>query len=109
MRRISLRNGNGNGISFISFSADSVITGRSCSSCDYSKESISVKDKIGVNSSNLDDAVNLFHQMVTMKPLPSVVDFSKLLKNLINRKHYSNVVSLFREMQKLGIPIDRFI
>ncbi|KAK6785995.1 hypothetical protein RDI58_014520 [Solanum bulbocastanum] len=109
MRRISLRNGNGNSIPFVSFFADSAITVRTCSSCHYNNKSIPVKDKIGVNSSNLDDAVTLFHQMVTMKPLPSVVNFSKLFKNMISMKHYSAVLFLFREMQKLGIPIDGFI
>ncbi|MCD7449292.1 hypothetical protein HAX54_051032 [Datura stramonium] len=52
----------------------------------------------------LDDAVTLFHQMVRMQPLPSVIVFSKLFKTMINMKHYSAVVSLFGEMQKLGIP-----
>ncbi|KAG5598736.1 hypothetical protein H5410_030106 [Solanum commersonii] len=57
----------------------------------------------------LDEAVILFTQMVTMKPLPSLVDFSKLFKTIIIMKHYSAVVSLFREMRKLGIPINEFI
>ncbi|TMW89945.1 hypothetical protein EJD97_016421 [Solanum chilense] len=70
---------------------------------------LSISSSSRSNFECLDDALTQFHQMVTMKPLPSVVDFSKLLKKLINMKHYSNVVSLFREMQKLGIPIDGFI
>ncbi|XP_055831999.1 putative pentatricopeptide repeat-containing protein At1g12700, mitochondrial [Solanum dulcamara] len=74
-----------------------------------------VKGKVGLNSSNfdkvksLDDAVNLFNQMVRMKPLPSLVHFSKLFNNMISMKYYTAVLSLFREMQKLGIPIDVFI
>ncbi|KAK6785994.1 hypothetical protein RDI58_014519 [Solanum bulbocastanum] len=107
MRRISLRNGNG--IPFVSFFAESAITVRTCSSCHYSNKSIPVKDKIGVNSSNLDDAVTLFHQMVTMKPLPSIAHFSKLFKTMIKMKHYSAAISLFRQMLKLGIPICDFI
>ena len=103
MRRIFLRKCNG----IRSISSFHVLHSYS------SSQRSEVKGRVGLSSSSnfecLDDAVTLFHQMVTMKPLPSVVDFSKLLKNLINRKHYSNVVSLFREMQKLGIPIDRFI
>ncbi|MCD7449280.1 hypothetical protein HAX54_051020 [Datura stramonium] len=57
----------------------------------------------------LDDAVTLFHQMVRMQPSPSVIVFSKLFKTMINMKHYSAVVSLFGEMQKLGIPTSVFI
>ncbi|XP_055829549.1 putative pentatricopeptide repeat-containing protein At1g12700, mitochondrial [Solanum dulcamara] len=71
-----------------------------------------VKGKVGLNNSNfecLDDAVTLFNQMVTMKHLPSVVDISKLFKNMISMEYYSAVLSLFGEMQKLGIPISVFI
>ncbi|XP_055832945.1 putative pentatricopeptide repeat-containing protein At1g12700, mitochondrial [Solanum dulcamara] len=77
MNRISLRSG----IPFISFFSDSSITLTS-----YSNKSISVKG----NFECLDDAVSVFHQMVTMK-------------------HYSAAVSLFREMWKLGIPINGVI
>ncbi|KAF3641674.1 putative pentatricopeptide repeat-containing protein, mitochondrial-like [Capsicum annuum] len=47
--------------------------------------------------------------MVRMNPLHSVVDFSKLFNTMLTMKHYSLVVSLFREMRILGIPIDGFI
>ncbi|KAK4717619.1 hypothetical protein R3W88_015957 [Solanum pinnatisectum] len=86
MKKISLRNCNG--IPLISSISGSAFTFRAYSSCHYSKKTISVKDKLGVNSSNLDDAVTLFHQMM---------------------KHYSAVISLFRQMRKLGIPISDFI
>ncbi|KAK6785996.1 hypothetical protein RDI58_014521 [Solanum bulbocastanum] len=61
-----------NGIPFISSNSASAITVRSFPSCHYNNQSIGV-----VNSSNLDDAVTLFHQMVRMKPLPSVIDYDK--------------------------------
>ncbi|XP_055832761.1 pentatricopeptide repeat-containing protein At1g12620-like isoform X2 [Solanum dulcamara] len=67
--------------------------------------SISVKGKVSVNFECLDDAITLFNQKVRMKPPPSLIDFSKLFNNMISMKHYSAVLSLFREMQKLGIPI----
>ncbi|KAK4363677.1 hypothetical protein RND71_018918 [Anisodus tanguticus] len=47
--------------------------------------------------------------MVRRNPLPHVVSFSKLFKTTLNMKHYSDVISLFREMRILGIPIDGYI
>ncbi|KAJ8535685.1 hypothetical protein K7X08_023405 [Anisodus acutangulus] len=76
------------------------------SSCQSSKLGLNINfEKVKC----LDDAWTLFHQMVRMQPIPSVVSFSKLFKTMINMKYYSAVVSLFREMQKLGIPINGFI
>ena len=75
----------------------------------------SLKGKVGVriNVENevkcLDDAVNLFNRMVRMKPLPSLPVFCELLNTMINMKHYYAVISLFREMRKLDIPINEFI
>ncbi|MCD7449271.1 hypothetical protein HAX54_051011 [Datura stramonium] len=79
-----------------------------------SSHSNTVKGKLGVSSDFdmkevkcLDDAVTLFRQMVRTKPLPSVVDFYKLFNTMINMKHYSSVVSLFRKMQQWnGIPFN---
>ncbi|XP_060174920.1 putative pentatricopeptide repeat-containing protein At1g12700, mitochondrial [Lycium barbarum] len=107
MKLISVRNGT---IPFIYHSCSAI---RAYSSR-HSHKSISVKGKVGltINFENvkcLDDAVTLFHQMVKTQPLPSVVDFSKLFKTMLNMRHYSAVISLFREMQTLGIPIDGFI
>nr|XP_019069943.1 putative pentatricopeptide repeat-containing protein At1g12700, mitochondrial [Solanum lycopersicum] len=103
MRRIFLRKCNG----IRSISSFHVLHSYS------SSQRSEVKGRVGLSSSSnfecLDDAVTLFHQMVTMKPLPSVVDFSKLFKNMISMKHYAAVISLFRQMQKLGIQIDGII
>ncbi|KAK4717620.1 hypothetical protein R3W88_015958 [Solanum pinnatisectum] len=77
MKKISLRNCNG--ILFISSISGSAITFRAYSSCHCSKKSISVEDKLGLNSGNLDDAVPLFHQMKFGIPIS---DF--ILNNMIN-------------------------
>ncbi|KAJ8552988.1 hypothetical protein K7X08_020381 [Anisodus acutangulus] len=87
MMRISLRNATS-----ISASATTII------------RAYSVNSKIE-NVKCLDDGVTLFRQMVRMNPLPHVVSFCKLFKTMLNMKHYSAVISLFREMLKLGIPI----
>nr|XP_033516692.1 pentatricopeptide repeat-containing protein At1g62930, chloroplastic-like isoform X3 [Nicotiana tomentosiformis] len=112
MRRISLHCPR-SGIPFIYFfdiyPSCSAITIRG-----HSNTSISVKGKFGVSSNFenvkcLDDALTLFHQMIRTKPLPSLVEFSKLYKTMLSMKHYSAVVSLFGEMQKSYIQIDGFI
>nr|XP_016435256.1 PREDICTED: putative pentatricopeptide repeat-containing protein At1g12700, mitochondrial [Nicotiana tabacum] len=103
MTRIPLLRYSCNGISFSSSFAIS----RSSSEFiirDYSSFHSNIE-----NVKCLDDAPSLFRQMVRTQPLPSVFDFSKLLKTMVNTKHYSAVVSLFREMRKLGIPINDFI
>ncbi|MCE5167072.1 hypothetical protein HAX54_035752, partial [Datura stramonium] len=111
MRRISLRN---NGIPFLS----SFVIRHCCSeirvySSSHSKNTVKGKHAVHINIEKevkcLDDAVTLFHRMVRMQPLPSVLVFCKLFKTIVNLKHYSALVSLFREMRKLGIPIDVFI
>ncbi|NP_001289446.1 pentatricopeptide repeat-containing protein At1g62670, mitochondrial-like isoform X1 [Nicotiana tomentosiformis] len=108
---------NGNpSVSFFAISRLNAVITHSASAItprDYSS-SISTKGKPWVpkgfeNVKCLDDALSLFRQMVETKPLPSLVSFSRLLKTVINMKHYSAVVSLFGEMQKLGIPADVFI
>ncbi|KAK4707256.1 hypothetical protein R3W88_033177 [Solanum pinnatisectum] len=60
------------------------------------------KFDFGVNINCLDDSVILLKQMVTMKRLPSLVDFSKLFKTMINMKHYSAVLSLFSRNAEIG-------
>ncbi|PHT77973.1 hypothetical protein T459_16025 [Capsicum annuum] len=47
--------------------------------------------------------------MVRMNPLPSLPVFCQLFKTMLSMKHYSSVVSLFQDMQKLGIQINGFI
>ncbi|XP_060199635.1 pentatricopeptide repeat-containing protein At1g62670, mitochondrial-like [Lycium barbarum] len=78
------------------------------------KPSISRKRKVVVfkdfrHVNNLDHAVSVFNQMVQTKPIPSVVEFAKLLRVMINKKYYCGVVSFFGEMRKLGVPFDDYI
>nr|XP_016504189.1 PREDICTED: putative pentatricopeptide repeat-containing protein At1g12700, mitochondrial [Nicotiana tabacum] len=88
----------------------SAITIRDYSSSQSNTSISSAKGKCRFdNVKCLDDAVSLFRRMVRTQPLPSVFDFSQLLKTMVNMKHYSAVVSLFGELLKSGIPIDGFI
>nr|XP_023903992.1 putative pentatricopeptide repeat-containing protein At1g12700, mitochondrial [Quercus suber] len=55
------------------------------------------------NFRNLDHALGLFDKMLHMHPLPSVVDFTQLLGAIARMKHYSVVITLFRDMGPLRI------
>ncbi|RAL53217.1 hypothetical protein DM860_006889 [Cuscuta australis] len=48
---------------------------------------------------DLDQAHELFDQMLRARPLPSVVQFTKLLSRTVKMKHYRAAVCMFREMR----------
>ncbi|KAL1189970.1 Pentatricopeptide repeat-containing protein [Cardamine amara subsp. amara] len=56
----------------------------------------------------LDDAVDLFSAMVKSRPLPSIIEFSKLLSAVAKMKKFDVVISLGEQMQKLGISHDLY-
>ncbi|KAI8566668.1 hypothetical protein RHMOL_Rhmol02G0059700 [Rhododendron molle] len=62
------------------------------------------KSKTGFHK--LDHALCLFRQMARFRPLPFVIDFNQLLTAVAKMKEYSSVVSLYKEIRELGIPID---
>ncbi|KAK1349818.1 Pentatricopeptide repeat-containing protein [Heracleum sosnowskyi] len=62
------------------------------------------KSKIGFD--NLDDALFVFHKMLNMKPLLSVMKFNQLLVALVRMQKYSVAVSMFRELRVLCIPVN---
>jgi len=51
----------------------------------------------------LDDAIGLFGDMVKSRPLPSIVEFNKLLSAVAKMKKFDLVISLGEQMQNLGI------
>ncbi|KAL0388114.1 UNVERIFIED_CONTAM: putative pentatricopeptide repeat-containing protein, mitochondrial [Sesamum radiatum] len=70
------------------------------------KSPFSPKPRIDFNCIHeVDDAVFLFRQMLTMRPKPSVVQFTKLLNIVVKMKQYPVALYLFDEMCKWGIPI----
>ncbi|KAL7252603.1 hypothetical protein ACSBR1_007216 [Camellia fascicularis] len=54
--------------------------------------------KYGFDNLDDDDALTQFDRMLRMRPLPSIVQFNKLLTSIAKSKHYSTVISLFRKM-----------
>ncbi|KAL0456637.1 UNVERIFIED_CONTAM: putative pentatricopeptide repeat-containing protein, mitochondrial [Sesamum latifolium] len=68
----------------------------------------SSKPRIDFSSINdLEDSLCLFDDMVKMRSLPSVVQFTKLLTAVVNMKRYSVALSLFDKMRRLGVPVDK--
>ncbi|KAL3533592.1 hypothetical protein ACH5RR_007113 [Cinchona calisaya] len=59
----------------------------------------------GLLINNLDDAVDLYNNMVKMRPLPNIIHFNQLLVRVVRMKHYSSAITLFRDMSVVGIPI----
>ncbi|GKD35303.1 zinc finger CCCH domain-containing protein 13-like protein isoform X1 [Tanacetum coccineum] len=57
-----------------------------------------------VNNKLLDDALRLFDDMLHRKPLPSVVELNRQITVIIKMKHYSTALSLFKQLNVMGIP-----
>ncbi|KAH6788412.1 hypothetical protein C2S51_003418 [Perilla frutescens var. frutescens] len=56
-----------------------------------------------------DDAIALFHEMVrTRDPIPSVVDFNKLMSAVVKMKQYSVALYLFDEMLQRNARVDHY-
>ncbi|KAL5547003.1 hypothetical protein UlMin_006690 [Ulmus minor] len=74
----------------------------------YTRKQKLSPDNISLESTNLEDALDLFNSMIRMHPLPGVVRFNQLLGKILRMKHYSNVISLYKEMSLLGIVPDLY-
>jgi len=51
----------------------------------------------------LDDVVALFSDMAQSRPLPSIVEFSKLLSAIAKMNKFDLVISFGEKMESLGI------
>jgi hypothetical protein len=52
---------------------------------------------------SLEDALNLFDEMLQRRPLPSVVRVNQILTQVSKLKHHSAVISLNKQMGLIGI------
>ena len=68
-----------------------------------STESRNTQQHQRVKITNVEDALNVFDEMLQRRPLPSVVPFNQILTQLANLKHYSAVISLNNQMVVSGI------
>ncbi|KAJ0716957.1 putative tetratricopeptide-like helical domain superfamily [Helianthus annuus] len=57
---------------------------------------------------NLDDAFNLFDEMLNTQPLPSVVKFTQLLNAVSKMNHFSSSLHLFKQMCAVGVPVNEY-
>nr|ABQ50549.1 hypothetical protein [Brassica rapa] len=75
-----------------------------------SDRNFSYKEKLrsGLVDIKKDDAVALFQSMIQSRPLPTVVDFSRLFSGIARTKQYDLVLSLCKQMESNGIAHDNY-
>ncbi|XLS94583.1 hypothetical protein HN51_070591 [Arachis hypogaea] len=56
----------------------------------------------------LDEAVDSFTRMLSMRPPPSIIQFNKILGSLAKTNHFLTTISLFQQLQARGIAPDLF-
>ncbi|CAF2039395.1 BnaA09g12140D [Brassica napus] len=62
-----------------------------------------------LHSINFDDALSLFCEMLHSRPLPTILDFTRVLTAIAKtNKHHDAVVYLCRKMEALGISHDLY-
>ncbi|KAL1187659.1 Pentatricopeptide repeat-containing protein [Cardamine amara subsp. amara] len=62
----------------------------------------------GLRDIKLENAVDLFSEMVQSRPFPSIIEFNKLLSAIAKMKKFDLVISLAEQMQKFGISHDLY-
>ncbi|KAL6501172.1 hypothetical protein OROHE_025035 [Orobanche hederae] len=60
------------------------------------------------NINGLDDALCLYEKFSRTRPLPSVVQFGKLLSRLVNLKEYAAAIYLLKDMCNLGVSVNDY-
>ncbi|QHO13101.1 hypothetical protein HN873_052510 [Arachis hypogaea] len=59
-------------------------------------------------SQSRDEAVDSFTRMLSMRPPPSIIQFTKILGSLAKTNHFPTAISLFQQLQATGIAPDLF-
>ncbi|KAI3704976.1 hypothetical protein L1987_75206 [Smallanthus sonchifolius] len=52
----------------------------------------------------VDDALQVFDEMLQRQPPPSIFQFTKLITLIVNMKQYSTALILIKQMRLIGIP-----
>lgn len=55
-----------------------------------------------------EEAMQLYKQMILIRPLPSVIQFTQLLGYLVKMGKYSDALSVYRNMLILGVAVDAY-
>ncbi|GER36897.1 pentatricopeptide (PPR) repeat-containing protein [Striga asiatica] len=58
------------------------------------------------NISGLDDALSLYENLSRTRPLPSIVQFTRLLSHVVHLKEYSAAINLFKDICSLGVSVN---
>uniref|UniRef100_A0A803KP89 Pentatricopeptide repeat-containing protein n=1 Tax=Chenopodium quinoa TaxID=63459 RepID=A0A803KP89_CHEQI len=68
-----------------------------------------VREQCKLGFSDVKFPLSLFNQMITLRPLPSVIDFNQLLSAIVKLKRlrpHSTIISLYRKLKLYGIRLD---
>ncbi|KAJ0466831.1 putative tetratricopeptide-like helical domain superfamily [Helianthus annuus] len=57
----------------------------------------------------VDDALQLFDEMLLRQPPPSIFQFTQLISVIVKMKQYSTALILFKQMRLMGIPTDLYV
>ncbi|KAI3808961.1 hypothetical protein L1987_24924 [Smallanthus sonchifolius] len=66
----------------------------------------SLKQASGV--AKLNEALQLFDEMLQRQPPPSIIQFNQLITVIVNMKQYSTALSLYKQINLMGIPTDHY-
>ncbi|KAJ0558652.1 putative tetratricopeptide-like helical domain superfamily [Helianthus annuus] len=72
----------------------------------YSTSHFNLKHTAG--STKVDDALQMFDEMLQRQPPPSIFQFTKLINGIVKMKQYSTALSLFKKVNLMGIPTDLY-
>ncbi|GJT69543.1 putative tetratricopeptide-like helical domain-containing protein [Tanacetum coccineum] len=56
----------------------------------------------------LDDALQLFDEMLHRNPPPCIIEFNKLITPIVKMKHYTTSLNLYKKISLVGIPQDLY-
>ncbi|KAI3704979.1 hypothetical protein L1987_75209 [Smallanthus sonchifolius] len=59
-------------------------------------------------ATKVDDALQMFDEMLQRQPPPSIFQFTKLITAIVNMKHYSTALILFKKIKLMGMPPDLY-
>ncbi|KAG7591452.1 Pentatricopeptide repeat [Arabidopsis thaliana x Arabidopsis arenosa] len=76
----------------------------------FSDRNLSYRERLrsGIVDIKKDDAIDLFQEMIGSRPLPSLVDFSKLFSAVARTKQYNLVLDLCKQMELKGIAHNNY-
>jgi pentatricopeptide repeat protein len=71
----------------------------------FSDRNLSYRERLrsGLVDIKADDAIDLFRDMIHSRPLPTVIDFSRLFSAIAKTKQYDLVLALCKQMELKGI------